>query len=196
MLSTRFLCAMTASLGSLALVPIPCEGQLHGSTVQEVTLGQSTAEIDSINQIQAMLSDHPGNPHLRFERARLLEVRGLHDQAMADYRWLLDHYPELPEAYNNMARLLALQGDIDLAITTLEQGMATNAAYHKMFTNLRTIYDTLAQRAYRSALHEPESAEDVESSRGTGIQLIAAEGLSGHPGIPVSPKVDLPGHED
>lgn len=184
---------MTAGLASVALVPLSCEAQLHGSTVQETTPGLSTAGVDSLDRIQAMLADHPGNPNLRFERARLMELRGLHDQAMADYRWLLDHHPELPEAYNNMARLLALRGDFDLAITTLEQGMATNPAYHTMFMNLRTIFDTLAQRAYRSALREPQSAEDVQPSRDTGIQLIAVERLSG---IPVSPAADMPDNEN
>lgn len=124
---------------------------------------------------QAVVSE-PNRIEIRFERAKLLEERGRLEAAMKDYRWVLDHYPERPEAYNNAARLRAMQGKFDEAIALLEQGMSTNPIYRTMLANLREIYNSLARHAYQSALREPRSAEDIlPFNPQVGVELQAME---------------------
>ena len=80
---------------------------------------------------------------------------------MRDYRWLLDHRPERPEAYNNLSRLLAARGELTRAIALLEQGLTTDPVYQLLFENLRTLYGAMAQRAYRDALKEAGTPDEV-----------------------------------
>ncbi len=131
-----------------------------------------------INRLSAQIAEHPRQAELRFERARLLEANGFFDGAMRDYRWLLDNRPEQPEAYNNLARLHAARGELNRAISLLERGLATHPVYHIIFDNLRSLYESMAQRAYHAALTEPDSPDDVEPvDEDFGVNLTAVKSI-------------------
>lgn len=158
---------------------VPAHAQ-SGPLTPATSLAGQPAELQALNEAVAA-SGNQAEP--RFRRARLLESLGLVDDAMRDYRWLLDHYPERPEAYNNMARLLAASGDLAQAITVLEQGMATHPVYQQIFANLRELFAAMARRAYQAALHEPESASAMaEADRPITVDLRGVDSLDGAPG--------------
>ncbi len=135
-----------------------------------------TADLARVNE---EIARHPGRESSRFERARILENLALPDAAIQDYRWLLDHRPERPEAYNNLARLLAARGELPRAIALLEQGLATHPVYHLLFENLRSLYGAMAQKAYRDALTEAGSPEEVAPlDEEFGVELQPVESMA------------------
>ncbi|MFT7531183.1 MAG: hypothetical protein ACI9FD_002194 [Gammaproteobacteria bacterium] len=112
------------------------------------------------------------SPQLRLKRALHFENQGLIEDARKDYFWLIDHFPQRPEAYNNLARLLARDGHLDQAVELLEQGLSTHKIYREIANNLTKIYSALATRAYQKALIEPIDQKSVEPfNENIGLEL-------------------------
>lgn len=131
------------------------------STPQITNSSESSTKAAALAQLDHQIALQPDRVDLRFERARVFEALEQTEAAMREYRWLLNHYPERPEAYNNMARLMAKSGELEQAIALLEQGLVTHPVYQLMFENMRTLFDSMAQQAYRAALNEPESNDET-----------------------------------
>jgi tetratricopeptide (TPR) repeat protein len=137
---------------------------VHAQNAAEIPEAPDTTNGPTAGQperLDLVLVENPGHVVSRLERARSLEKLGETDAAMADYTWLMEHRPDLPHAFNNAARLLASKGKHQEAIKLLERGIATDPIYATMFSNLREIFASLASRAYRAALEEPDSPDDV-----------------------------------
>ncbi|MFO7603730.1 MAG: tetratricopeptide repeat protein [Gammaproteobacteria bacterium] len=95
----------------------------------------------------------------RFTQARQLSQAGKLTQAAAVYEALIDSYPELPDAYNNLAVIYAAQGDYKKAQQVLEKGLNTHAGYAAIYENLTAIYVEMARDSYGKALQFDDTSQ-------------------------------------
>lgn len=107
----------------------------------------------ALEETQALIKSHPNNPNLL-----LLEgvIQGeLGNEALAEKLFLAlnKKYPHLPEPLNNLAVIYVNRGDLNRAISTLQQAFETHPSYARVQSNLRTLYTTLASQAYNKALN-------------------------------------------
>jgi tetratricopeptide (TPR) repeat protein len=167
-------------MASLYCVAIPAQSTATSQESTPETSAQvvTSTESDELERLDHNIALQPDRVDLRFDRARVLESLDRTEEAMLEYRWLLDHYPERPEAYNNMARLLAHTGETQQAIALLEQGLATHPVYQLMFNNMRKLFDSMAQQAYQAALKEPESHDEaLLSDKVVHVELKGVESI-------------------
>ncbi|HVO86953.1 MAG TPA: tetratricopeptide repeat protein, partial [Casimicrobiaceae bacterium] len=68
------------------------------------------------------------------------------------FRALLSDYPELVEARNNLAVLLAQKGEYALARDELERAVQTSPDYAVAHENLGDVYARMAEEQYRRAV--------------------------------------------
>ena len=85
-----------------------------------------------------------------------LERAGDIDEAIRLSSTLLTEIPDSLEAFNNLARLHTLNGNLETAIDILEQGIATNSTLNTMHQNLRKLFIEVARQAYAKALNEAD----------------------------------------
>jgi len=95
-----------------------------------------------------------------FVRAQNLVEQGKTQQAINAYQSIINTYPQIPEAYNNLAALYLEQKNIQQAKITLEQGLKAHEGYARLYESLTAINIALARDAYSKALQidlEPSS---------------------------------------
>lgn len=90
-------------------------------------------------------------------KAEALSAQGKHTAAEILLHELIQRMPERPEPYNNLAVVLARQGDILAAQEALEKGMNANPAYAALYRNLTQIFVDKARDAYSKALQLGEN---------------------------------------
>lgn len=94
-----------------------------------------------------------------FLRAAALAGSGRLEEAALLFERLIAEYPQLPEAYNNLAALRARQGRLAEAKELLERGLRTDARYATVYENLSTIYVEMARSSYAKALRLESGAQ-------------------------------------
>lgn len=123
------------------------------------TLQTRAAAATSQEQISRVLKDL--NEYLHesaennsglFLKARLLEKTGQSSEAEAIYQQLIEQNPQVPEPYNNLARLKVAAGDLDGAQTLLEKAIRSNPSFATVYDNLSQIYVAMARDSYGKAL--------------------------------------------
>lgn len=108
----------------------------------------------ALEQIDAYLAAQPKNAwgrnitQMRFLKGTLLADLRRNDEAVQVFAKLTQDYPDLPEPYNNLATLYAMQGNYDGAKDALERGLRTDPAYATAYRNLNEIYARIATSAY------------------------------------------------
>ena len=143
---------------------IPVEQQASLKSAQE-----SISNKDYQKAVALADSVLEANPKLivaQFIRAQGLSLLGNIDEAISMYEAILksNQSPRhsLPEIYNNLATLYAMQGKLDVARQTLEKGIATNEQYKTLYENLSAIYVEMARGAYSKALKLGVQAKAVQ----------------------------------
>lgn len=94
-----------------------------------------------------------------FLRAAALAGSGRLDEAALLFERLIAEYPQLPEAYNNLAALRARQGRLAEAKELLERALRTDERYATVYENLSTIYVEMARSSYAKALRLEAGAQ-------------------------------------
>ena len=104
-------------------------------------------------KIEAQLKINPDNVEAQFLRASALV--GLNDltSAIEAYKQLIKNHPSLAEPQNNLAVLLARNGNFDEAEQILQTALNSHPTYAAAHNNLSNIYKTLAGMAYEKALN-------------------------------------------
>lgn len=82
----------------------------------------------------------------------LLYNQGEPQQAEKVFRALTQDNSPSPESFNNLAVIYAERGDYPKAIDTLQQAFNAHSSYEKIYSNIKTIYATMASEAYNKAL--------------------------------------------
>jgi tetratricopeptide (TPR) repeat protein len=115
---------------------------------------------DALRTLDTLISQHPGDPQLRFKKGVILVDQKRGPEAITVFQRLGQDFPALPEPFNNLAVLYVEQGQLDKARTALESAIRSRPNYGTAFQNLGDVYTRMASRAYARALQieDPEAA--------------------------------------
>jgi tetratricopeptide (TPR) repeat protein len=120
-----------------------------------------------LDEAQALVDRHlaakPRDPQMRFIQGVIQRDSGRLEDALATFTKLTEDFPELPEPYNNLAVILASQGQNEKARAALEMAIRANPGYATAHENLGDVYAKLASQAYNKALQIDGSNTAVKS---------------------------------
>jgi Flp pilus assembly protein TadD len=148
---------------ALALAGLPSFAQDDGTFTEEARkkyaaeLREATALVENRQyagaqqKLDALIAARPREPRARFLRGVVATEEGRTDAAIAEFRALIEDYPELPEPYNNLAVLLARRGEYDSARLALETALSTAPDWSLAHENLGDLYARLAAAEYAQA---------------------------------------------
>lgn len=97
------------------------------------------------------LKKNPKSLQLRFMRANALERLGRTSEARQALSDMIAQYPEIPDPYNNLARLEAAEGRLEEAVRLLHRALLINPDFALARKNLGDIYLALARECYEEA---------------------------------------------
>ncbi len=107
--------------------------------------------------IEADLASKPGDVAMQIQRGVVLSNLNRTEDALAAFRKVSAEHPDMPGPLNNIAVLLAAQGDLNGAKESLERAIRTNPSYATTYENLGDLYSHMAAEAYRKALRMDKS---------------------------------------
>jgi tetratricopeptide (TPR) repeat protein len=142
-------CGVAVSFVSLFTV-IP-DSYAQTSSEQISALIAASQVDQALALIQKELISKPKDPTLVFQRGISLAVLGKHDEAMADFLFLTQEYPTLPEPYHNLAIIYSHKGDFARAKSALDTAIQNNPNYASAYDNLGDVYTKLAAQSYQKA---------------------------------------------
>ncbi len=90
------------------------------------------------------LKKNPKSLQLRFMRANALERLGRTQEARQSLTDMIAQYPEIPDPYNNLARLEAAEGRLEEAVRLLHRALLINPDFALARKNLGDVYLALA----------------------------------------------------
>ncbi len=98
------------------------------------------------------------------ERAKRLADQGKAPEAVELLESLIVRFPKAPEPYNNLAAVLALQGELEAGRELLEKALRTHEGYSAAYDNLGIIFSEIARTSYGKALRLdiPPSTPDLK----------------------------------
>ncbi|MBM3386554.1 MAG: tetratricopeptide repeat protein [Betaproteobacteria bacterium] len=147
----RFHCLSLLLCGLLAL-PLAVRADVYDHVERLLRNGQ----LERAEQLSGQhLQNHPHDPQMRLLSSRLQDARGHTAQARETLQALTQEFPELPEPHNNLAVLLARQGQIQQAIDSLQRALQARPDYAQAQENLGDLYLNLARQAYLGASRTP-----------------------------------------
>ncbi len=100
----------------------------------------------------AFLATHHRNLSVRFQRAVILEDLNRLPEAAAGFESLIQDFPELPEPYNDLAVIHAVQGHLELAEQDLRRSIGAQPNYVTARENLGDLYIAMAVASYASGV--------------------------------------------
>lgn len=115
-------------------------------------------QIKSGNFVQALvhidkaLLTRPRDPQMRFYKGFVERETGQLEAATLTFISITEDYPELPEPYNNLAVIYALQNQLEKARAALEMALRNNPQYLTAHENLGDVYVRLAQESFAKGL--------------------------------------------
>ncbi len=107
--------------------------------------------VGALVMVDKVLAAKPADQQGRFLKGVILAEDGRTAEAIDIYTKLMQDFPELPEAHNNLAVLYAARGELERARDELTLAIRTNPGYATAYENLGDIYAQLAAQAYDKA---------------------------------------------
>ncbi len=158
-----------ATPGLIALLMCLCAGLARADAYGDVNqLLRDGKHAQALAAAQRFIADKPRDPQMRFLLGVIQTESGRHTDAVQTFTELTQEYPELPEPYNNLAVLLAGQGQVGKARDALEMAVRTNPDYAVAHENLGDVYAKLAAQAYSRSLQ----LDPTHSGAGPKLALI------------------------
>jgi len=119
---------------------------------QDVSALIKAGQLDqALQKADAFLATKPRDAQMRFLKGSILTAQGQNAEAIKVYLSLTEDFPDLPEPYNNLAVLLADQGQYDKARAALEMAVRVAPGFATAHENLGDIYVQLAIQSYEKA---------------------------------------------
>jgi Flp pilus assembly protein TadD/ketosteroid isomerase-like protein len=150
-------------------------------------------------RVERQLAAKPRDPQMRLFKGVIQRESGRLADAMTTFTRLTEDHPELPEPYNNLAVILAAQGQYDKARVALEKALRTNPSYATAHENLADIYARLASQAYSKALQLDGGSssparlalirEIAPAPGGRAVVVAAAPAIKSAPPAPAKPAI-------
>lgn len=163
------------SVAAVMCASLLSHGGAHASSaaVDEVQQLMEKGQLSAASsRVQAHLKKDSSDVQLRFLQAVIAAEQKKYDQAIRLFTALTQDHPTLPEPYNNLAVIYAIQGEDRKAAQVLEQAIRTNPSYATAHQNLGDVYARIANEAYAKAL-QLDSAQKAEKPKLTLISRIA-----------------------
>lgn len=163
------------SMAAVMSASLLSHGGAHASpaAVDEVQQLMEKGQLSAASsRVQAHLKKDSSDVQLRFLQAVIAAEQKKYDQAIRLFTALTQDHPTLPEPYNNLAVIYAIQGEDRKAAQVLEQAIRTNPSYATAHQNLGDVYARIANEAYAKAL-QLDSAQKAEKPKLTLISRIA-----------------------
>lgn len=163
------------SVAAVMCASLLSHGGAHASpaAVDEVQQLMEKGQLSAAAQrVQAQLKKDSSDVQLRFLQAVIAAEQKKYDQAIRLFTALTQDHPTLPEPYNNLAVIYAIQGEDRKAAQVLEQAIRTNPSYATAHQNLGDVYARIANEAYAKAL-QLDNAQKAEKPKLTLISRIA-----------------------
>lgn len=163
------------SVAAVMCASLLSHGGAHASpaAVDEVQQLMEKGQLSAASsRVQAHLKKDSSDVQLRFLQAVIAAEQKKYDQAIRLFTALTQDHPTLPEPYNNLAVIYAIQGEDRKAAQVLEQAIRTNPSYATAHQNLGDVYARIANEAYAKAL-QLDSAQKAEKPKLTLISRIA-----------------------
>ena len=137
------------------------------------------------------LKSAPQDAEARFKRGLVLVKLNRNDDAAAAFASLTRDFPELPQAYNNLAVVYAQQGEYDKARQALEASLAAQPSYALAHENLGNIYAALSAASYKRALTlDPgNAAVRAKLKIVTELDVLADRDVAAAPAVPAAASV-------
>ena len=166
--------AVTAALSASILFAAPAEAVIvdPDEPSKIVAADQYPALVDkliargdyaeALSVIDYALAKNPLSVQLRFQRCVAYEKKGDTARAVKLYEDFITRYPEIPEPYNNLAAILAAQGNLDRAQSLVERSLALRPSFALAYDNLGQIYLAKARNAFDSALANAPGNRTIE----------------------------------
>jgi Flp pilus assembly protein TadD len=130
-----------------------CAGAAQADVYTDVSLLlRDGKRSEALSAAQTYIAAQPRDPQMRFILGVIQSESGMSADALQTFTLLTQEYPELPEPYNNLAVLLAAQGQFDKAREALEAAIRANPEYATAHENLGDIYARLAALSYSKSL--------------------------------------------
>ncbi|RKZ36999.1 MAG: hypothetical protein DRQ37_02930 [Gammaproteobacteria bacterium] len=116
----------------------------------------------ALEGVDELLAEDPKNLEARLFRGVLLTRLDRITDAIVEFRHLLAEHPDLAEPHNNLAVLLAAQGEFEQAREALLRAIQLQPNYDTAHENLGDIYSKLANMAYERAYQLNEENRRAE----------------------------------
>ena len=134
----------------VALGSISAQDFAELDTIQRLaSQGQWQTAIEQLDRRSAINSN---DVESRFLKGLLLLQHNDTAGAREIFSDIVQRFPHLPEAHNNLAAVYAAEGDYELARQTLLNAISNTPDYSKAKSNLGDLYVKLAVDAYQEAL--------------------------------------------
>lgn len=105
----------------------------------------------ALEYINEGLEQNPISAQLKFQKSVLYEAEGRLDLAQKELESFIKTFPEIPEAYNNLARYASNRSDYKRAEELLTQALALRPGYTTARENLANVYLAEAAQALKTA---------------------------------------------
>ena len=152
---------------TLAATLVPADARCDEALDRAIALTTEKRYSEARAVLDSILERKPDSSHARLLHGILRARAGRLNEAIEIFELLRDDDPDMPEPYNNLAVLYAVQGRLDdareILLATLERQPSAVA-----YANLGDVYANLARRAYDRA-HELDPDVNVRRSPGTGL---------------------------
>lgn len=119
---------------------------------------------DALKLIAEGLKSNPHSAQLRFQRCVVYERMGDRDKAINGFEQFIRTYPEIPEAYNNLAGLYSRNGNLVRAEELLVKAVALRPGFSLAHMNLGNLYLAKAKNAYNTAIKTGGNKEKLNAN--------------------------------
>jgi Flp pilus assembly protein TadD len=131
---------------------LPCAATAEISPLDQAQTHWFAGRRDqALDTLETAVRKEPNAARLRFTLAWMRQEQGDLTRAEALLRQLVEDFPDLPEAHNNLAVILAGRGELDAALAVLQRAVQLQPQSSQAQENLGDVFLRLAQRAYTKA---------------------------------------------
>ncbi len=136
-------------------------GQVPGVVDKLINRGDYA---DALKLIADGLKANPHSAQLRFQRCVVYERMGDRARAIDGFEQFIRTYPEIPEAYNNLAGLYSRNGNLVRAEELLIKAVALRPGFALAHMNLGNLYLAKAKNAYNTAIKTGGNKEKLNAN--------------------------------
>ncbi len=155
---------MLPAFGAMAAILLPAAA-LSGDLERALSLAAEKRDAEAREVLDTLLEREAANPTVRLLHGFLRAREHRLGEAIDTFEGLRRDYPDMPEPYNNLAVLHAVQGRLEEARETLLAGIELRPDLAAAHANLAAVYTSLALRASARA-RELGYREDPPPERG------------------------------